>query len=204
MSSYLLTGRVIRPSPTATCRIGNEPVRSLRNNVAHEQQCSEEGTRERTSTIQSILNVGSKDGVLRKTQVNCRENRRQIRTALLCETGCAKKACRRNDRSVISHSITTFLPADRQFLRHSHTALTWNLVSPYFRCICSRLTVRKAVGSAGKGSLKKQMPACNGTDRGKVENVVTANKTDALTRKGADFRQVWKRNADKQLTSGGQ
>jgi len=64
--------------------------------------------------------------------------------------------------------------------------------------------VRKTVRNAGRGNLKKQTPSCNGTDRGKAENVVTANKADALARKGADFRKVWKRNANKQLTLGRQ
>jgi len=36
-----LTGRVIRPYPTAACRIGNEPVRSLRDKVARGQKCPE-------------------------------------------------------------------------------------------------------------------------------------------------------------------
>ena len=66
----------------------------------------------------------------------------------------------------------------------------------------SRLTARKAVGNADRGNLKKQMPSCNGKDRGKVEIVVTADKANALTRKGADFRMVCKRNAIKQLTQG--
>lgn len=52
----------------------------------------------------------------------------------------------------------------------------------------SRPTAREAVGGAGKGNLKKRMPPCNGADRGKAANVVTANKADASTRKGADFR----------------
>lgn len=88
----------------------------------------------------------------------------------------------------MSHSITRILPADRRFLRHSQTALTWNLVSLYFRCNRSRSTARKAVGNAGRGNLKKQTPSCNGADRGKDENVVAALEADALTRKGADFR----------------
>jgi hypothetical protein len=67
-------------------------------------------------------------------------------------------------------------------------ALTWNLVSLYFRCNRSRLTVRKADGNAGRGNLKKRTPSCNGRDRGKAEIVVTAVEADALTRKGADFR----------------
>ena len=116
-----------------------------------------------------------------------------------------QKASRRNDSSYMSHSVTIILPAERQFLRHSQTTLTWNLVSPYFRCgFCSRSTARKAVGNADKGNLKKQMPFCNGRDSGKVENVVTADKTSAATRKGADFRMVCKRNAIKQLTQGSQ
>jgi len=100
-----------------------------------------------------------------------------------------KRNVERSEFSFVTHSITKFLPAERQFLRHSQTALTWNLVSLYFRCIeSSRPTARKAVGSAGRGNLKKQMPFCNGTDRGKVKSVVTAFKVDASTRKGADFR----------------
>jgi len=53
---------------------------------------------------------------------------------------------------------------------------------------CSRPTARKAVGNAGRGNLKKRTPFCNGTDRGEAESVVTANKANASTRKGADFR----------------
>lgn len=188
MSRNHLTGRVIRPSPTAACRIGNEPVRSLRDKVAREQNVQEEAPAREFPTTRRITGHGSEDGVLWKTKVNCRVNRRYVETALICDIGFAKRQVEGMTSWLLSHSITVFLPAARQFLRHSQTALTRNLVSLYFRCNHSRPTARKADGSAGRGNLKKRMPSCNGADRGKAENVVTANKADALTRKGADFR----------------
>jgi len=109
-------------------------------------------------------------------------------SSLIMRNRLCQKASRWNGSSVMSHSIIPTLPADRQFLRHSQTALTWNLVSLYFCCNRSRLTARKADGSAGRGNLKKRTPSCNGKDRGKAEIVVTAVEADALTRKGADFR----------------
>lgn len=116
-----------------------------------------------------------------------------------------QKACRRDDFSEMNHSITTFLPVDRQFLRHSISALTWNLVSLYFCCgFYSRSTERKAVGNAGKGNPKKQMPSCNGKDRVKVKAVVTAVEADGLIRKDADFGVVCQRNVTEQLISGSQ
>jgi len=119
------------------------------------------------------------------------------KSSLICDIGCAKRQVEGMTSLLLSHSITIVLPAERRFLKHSQTALAWNLVSLYFCCGSSRSTARKTVRNAGRGNLKKQTPSCNGADRGKVENVVTADEANTATRKGADFRMVWKRHTNK-------
>jgi hypothetical protein len=74
------------------------------------------------------------------------------------------------------------LPAERRGLSSSGMVRVWNVVSP---------TVPKGIvesgpqgftdGRVGKGSRRKRMPICNGSDRG---------SSFTLPRKGADFRLV--------------
>ena len=129
-----ITGRVIRPSPTTACRIGNEPVRSLWDNVAREQQCSGGKIRKNISNYpeHTGLREQGRSAMENVSELSCEPSWWLI--SLTMRYRLCQKACRRNDFSNISHSITTFLPADRQFLRHSPSALTWNLVSLYFCC----------------------------------------------------------------------
>ena len=102
-----------------------------------------------------------------------------------------QKASRRND-----------LLVDESFDNHNSTggqtipkALTNGInlelgKSVFLLRSSSRPTVRKVVGNADRGNLKKRMPFCNGRDSGKAENVVTADEANTATRKGADFRMV--------------
>ena len=133
--------------------------------------------------------------MLRKTQVNCWVNRRHERAALLCDTGCSQKARRKEQVFICALFDNQISTGGETIPKASIYGINMELGKPVFALhCCSRSTVRKTVGNAGKGSLKKQILSCNGMDRGKTEFVVTANKVNASTRKGADFRQVWKRN----------
>ena len=113
------------------------------------------------------------------------------RSSLIMRDRLCQKASRRNDFCAAKSFDNRNSIGEKTTPKALKNGIDSELGKPVFPLWQrSRPTVRKALGNAGIGNLKKRTPFCNGTDRGKVEDVVTASESDALTRKGADFRMV--------------
>ena len=90
------------------------------------------------------------------------------------------------------YNLTAFLsevqPGNSEYLRDSFKVTYMEHSKPDEPHDCSGIpTVRKGDGLAGRGTKKKQMPFCNGMDRGFYNERIIC-RGGYPTRKGADFK----------------
>ena len=94
-------------------------------------------------------------------------------------TGLSQKARGKDGTLEFRSTQSTIPPVDRQILSHQVKSVEHG--KPDCLRECGNRPARAGDRQAGMGGWKKRMPSCNEADKG---------SKFALTRKGADFRQV--------------